>query len=564
MNNALFGYTGLVGSTLLTKYKFDYFYNSKNINDAKYKQFNTIFICCIPAIKWFANKFPEKDEEDIENIKQIFKTIKANHIILISTIDIYVNINNKSNENTLINYNNNHTYGKNRYLFELFIIDNFINNNINIIRLPALFGQGLKKNIIYDLINNNNINLISTNTLFQWYNLEWLKDDIDICINNNIKECNLFTEPVDTNNILHLFNYNYDNNPKNVLEYNTNTKYSSLFNSNINNYIRNKEIVFNDIKKFIIYQNNISKKTFKYKLCVSNISNHLLSNIQYYSILKYYGIKYIEIAPTKFYDWELLFLNDEIKNMQNIINETNNFDLNIYSFQSITYTINNNIFDIDNSNLLNHCKKVIDLACNNNVKNLVFGCPRNRKIISNNILYNETIFINFMRELGNYINTRELIISIENNSKSYNCNFLNTIDEVGNITLKINHPKIKMMIDIGNILMENDNFENILKYKDIIYHIHISTPFMHPLNNNFLNNNNNINYYKKFITILNQIDYNKIISLEFLNNNDEQNNKQQNNKEQNNKEQNNKSNDEYNELKNLNESLYNFINLFSM
>ena len=65
---------------------------------------------------------------------------------------------------------------------------------------------------------------------------------------------------------------------------------------------------------------------------------------------------------------------------------------------------------------------------------------------------------------------------------------------------------------------------------------------MKPLNNLFCNSNNNsnINYYKKFITILNQIDYNKIISLEFLNN------------------------DENNELVNLNESLYNFINLFSM
>ena len=242
MNNALFGYTGLVGSNILTKYKFDYFYNSKNINDAKYKHFNTIFICCIPAIKWFSNKFPEKDKEDIDYIKNIFKTINAKNIILISTIDIYDNINNKSNENTLINYNNNHTYGKNRYLFELFIKEYFI--NYNIIRLPALFGQGLKKNIIYDLINNNNINAISTNTTFQWYNLEWLKEDIDICINNNIKECNLFTEPIETTHILNLFNYNYNDNPQNVLKYDTNTKYSAFFNSNINNYIRNKEIVF--------------------------------------------------------------------------------------------------------------------------------------------------------------------------------------------------------------------------------------------------------------------------------------------------------------------------------
>jgi len=545
MNNAIFGYTGLVGSHLLTNYKFNYLYNSKNINDSRDKEFDIIFICCIPAVKWFSNKFPDKDKEDIENIKNVFKTIKSNKVILISTIDIYNDINNKSNENTLIEYNNNHTYGKNRYLFELFIKDNF--TNYNIIRLPALFGQGLKKNIIYDLLNNNNINSISKNTSFQWYNLEWLKDDINICINNNIKECNLFTEPVNTKEILNLFNYDYNNNPNNLFNYDCETIYSIFFNSNVNGYIRNKEIVFNDIKKFIIAENKkknnnsktISYSNSNYKLCVSNISNNSLNNIQYYNILKYYDIKYIEIAPTKFYDWDTLFNyeNNNSENMKKIIKELNDFDLSIYSFQSITFTINNNIFDKDNSDLLNHCKKVIDLACMNGVKNLVFGCPRNRKIIIDDVLYNETIFINFMNELGNYINDRDLIISLENNSKQYNCNFLNTINEVGDITLKINNPKIKMMVDIGNCLMENDNFENIIKYKDIIMHIHISTLFMKPLNNVFINNN--IVYYKKFIDILKQIDYDKIISLEFINN------------------------DENTELTNLNESLYNFTNLFN-
>jgi len=549
MNNALFGYTGLVGSNLLTKYKFNYLYNSKNINDSRNKKFDIIFICCIPAVKWYSNKFPDKDSEDIENIKNIFKTIKTNKVILISTIDIYEIINNKSNENTVIDYNYNHTYGKNRYLFELFIKNNF--NNYHIIRLPALFGKGLKKNIIYDLLTNNNINLISTNTLFQWYNLEWLKDDIDICINNNIKECNLFTEPVDTKDILNLFDYDYNKNPNNLFNYDCETIYNKIFNSNINGYIRNKQIVLNDIKKYIIMEknkkHNNSNSNSKYKLCISNISNNSLNNIQYYSILKFYDIKYIEIAPTKFYDWDTLFNNnnddnDDDDKMKIIINDANTYNLNIYSFQSITFTINNNIFDNDNNDILNHCKKVIDLACINGVKNLVFGCPRNRKIIIYDIFYNETIFINFMNELGNYINDRDLIISLENNSKHYNCNFLNTIDEVGDITLKINNPKIKMMVDIGNCLMENDNFENIIKYKNIINHIHISTPFMKPLNDIFINNNiNNINY-KKFIGILNKINYDKVISLEFLNNDN--------------------SNDNKNELQNLNESVYNFINLF--
>ena len=49
MNNAIFGYSGFVGSYLTKYFKFDYLYNSKNIEESKNKKFDTIFISCIPA-----------------------------------------------------------------------------------------------------------------------------------------------------------------------------------------------------------------------------------------------------------------------------------------------------------------------------------------------------------------------------------------------------------------------------------------------------------------------------------------------------------------------------------
>ena len=507
MGDALFGYTGLVGGNLLTKYKFDYLYNQKNILDSMNKTFDTIFISCVPAVKWIANKEPENDFIAIEKIKDIFKTIKAKQVILISTIDIYNNINNKSNENTIIDYNNNHTYGKNRYLFEQFIKDTF--TNYHIIRLPALFGIGLKKNIIFDLLNNNNVDKISINTLFQWYNLEWIKEDIDICIKNKLSECNLFTEPLETIKILEfckpLFGYDYTNNTTNKIIYDTTTINDKYFVNGFSGYIRNKEMVFESIKEFI---NNYIKVP-KYKLCVSNISNNTLNYKQYYSILKHYNIKYIEIAPTKYNSWDNLFNN--IDCFKDVVNEINNHNLELYSFQSVTFTIDNNIFDDNNMELLLHLKNVIDFACNNNVKNIVFGCPKNRRIININ-QDNDNIFIDFMIKLGDYIGDRDLIISIENNSKKYNCNYLNTINEVGYITKKINHKNIRMMVDIGNCIMDNDNINNLCDYKDYINHIHISMPYMNPL----------INYnkvlYDYFINMLNGISYDKIISLEFLNN----------------------------------------------
>lgn len=539
-NNAIFGYTGFVGKNLLLKYAFKFLYNSKNIKDAMNKEFDTVFITCIPAVKWLANKNPEQDNITINEIKKVIRTIQAKKIILISTIDVYDKINNKSNENTTINEMLNHVYGRNRYDFEKFIKLNFL--NYHIIRLPALFGRGLKKNIIYDLLNNNNVSNIYINSFFQWYNLENIKLDIEICINNKIKECNLFTEPLETSKIIELFpEYNYDNNPKELFKYDLETIYFDYFPNGIKSkdncncgYIQSKEYVLQNLVKFINSYKNFNKN--KYHLCVSNISNNSLKNEQYYSVLNMFDIKYLEIAPTKIDSWNNLLseeLNNDIFNIE--CEKTDYYNLKIVSFQSITFTITNNIFDINNEELMIHLKKVIDFACKKDINNLVFGCPKNRRILDNNIETNENKFIKFMTELGDYINNRNLIISIENNSKKYDCNFLNTIKEVGDIVLKINHPKIKMMIDIGNCIMDHDDFEyiNFNFYKNIINHIHISMPYMNPL---FYINNK----YIQFIKILKDINYQNIISLEFLNN---------------------QYNDSSKELKLLNKSLSNFLEL---
>ena len=190
MKTALVGYTGLVGSNLLQFYNFDCLYNSKNFEDAKYKTFDTLFFCGVPAVKWHANKYPQQDNDTIENIKSILDTIKVTSFVLISTVDVYNEVDNQHDEDLDVDYHSNHTYGKNRFLFEEYVKLTF--DNYHIVRLPALFGKGLKKNIIFDLINNNNIGDIPVNSAFQWYWLDWLKRDIDLIIKNNIKVCNLF------------------------------------------------------------------------------------------------------------------------------------------------------------------------------------------------------------------------------------------------------------------------------------------------------------------------------------------------------------------------------------
>ena len=581
-NNVLLGYSGLVGSYILRYVKIENMYNSKNINDVRNMEVDNLYIACIPAVKWYANKYPEKDSDVINGIQDIIKTIKVkNKVILISTIDVYNKTNSGMDEETLYTQyphhdpQNNHPYGKHRYMFEEFIKAHF--KNYYIIRLPALFGIGLKKNILYDLLNNNNVNQICKNTYFQWYNLEWLVNDIEICIENNIRVCNLFTQPINTNDILTLFpEYNYDNNPvstSSILNYNIKTRNYKYFDSNtqsitdvnidilkdINNgYIYNKLSILDEIKKFVnISRINNGIDNNVDKLCISNITNNGISWKQFYEIMKLKKIFNIELALTKYYTWQELF--DYPEYINNIKNDIAAANINIYSLQSITYGILGSIFDNIETydKIKNHIFRVIDIATILGVKNLVFGCPKNRKIPllslfsnSNNLssLNNkyDVIFKKFMVELGEYIGSREIIISIENNSKKYDCNYLNTLDEVVKIVKFIGHSKIKMMVDIGNCIMENESINEInnliAENINIINHIHISMPFLTPLHSVLDTTLKTINI---FIQHLSKIKYDKYFSLEFINNN---------------------NNDKIieNELKILNLSIDNYNSLFNL
>jgi putative intracellular protease/amidase len=61
MKKALIGYTGFVGSNLQTQIKFDDFYNSKNIQDIKNKEYDVVYCAGAPAANWIANQKPTED-----------------------------------------------------------------------------------------------------------------------------------------------------------------------------------------------------------------------------------------------------------------------------------------------------------------------------------------------------------------------------------------------------------------------------------------------------------------------------------------------------------------------
>ena len=123
---------------------------------------------------------------------------------MISTIDVYGNVNNGGDEGNLdAGEEPSHAYGRHRRWFEQQMRAHF-GTSCTIIRLPALFGPFLKKNYLYDLCNHRHsfIAKMVPNSLFQWYDMEDLWKDIETVLAAGLSSCNLFPEPIETSQIV--------------------------------------------------------------------------------------------------------------------------------------------------------------------------------------------------------------------------------------------------------------------------------------------------------------------------------------------------------------------------
>lgn len=244
----LIGNTGLVGQTLKESIDFDFEYNSKSIQDYTPTDGCDLYLSCLPSTKWLINKDTKSDIETIVDIIKLIGNVKYKNVYLISTIDVYGNSPIGVDEDYEPIFKD-FSYGSNRYLFEKMVVKHLIYENVKIFRLPALFSKNIKKNILYDLLNNNNIHMINKNSSFQWYNLNDLVNDINDYDKRYPKDVifNLFTEPLDSEEIINLFPLHKEkvSHSDIKIEYNYITKYSST------GYIKSKDIILQEIKKLI-------------------------------------------------------------------------------------------------------------------------------------------------------------------------------------------------------------------------------------------------------------------------------------------------------------------------
>lgn len=250
MTKALIGYTGFVGGNIDAQGAFDDKYNTSNIDDIDGRAYDMVVSAATYAEMWRINQDPEQDLAQINGLIERLKTVKADKFVLISTVGVYKNPNG-ADEDTPINTDGLTPYGLHRYRLEQFVRDNF---DATIVRLPGLFGNGLKKNVIFDLLHNNMVEKIHHAGSYQYYNLDNIWKDIQIAVDAELSLVNLATEPVRTDELaaycFGIDNFNQEPEGVNPASWDMHSKHARLY-GGTTPYLYDKQQVLDDIKTFV-------------------------------------------------------------------------------------------------------------------------------------------------------------------------------------------------------------------------------------------------------------------------------------------------------------------------
>lgn len=147
-NDLLVGSTGFVGGNLMAKHDFTAVCHSKDVAAQYGTRPDLCVYAGVPAAMFLANADPEADLAVMRSARENLRRIAPKAVVLISSIAVYADSRGK-NEDDEPDTENLSAYGRNRLQLEHWVREDF--PDALIVRLPALYGEGLKKNFLYDL-----------------------------------------------------------------------------------------------------------------------------------------------------------------------------------------------------------------------------------------------------------------------------------------------------------------------------------------------------------------------------------------------------------------------------
>lgn len=218
-------------------------------------------------------------------------------------------------------------------------------------------------------------------------------------------------------------------------------------------------------------------------ISISNIAWDVSMDNDVAQVLNHYAVPCVDIAPSKYF-YTLRDIEEE--QVLNVKEYWNQRGIKPIGMQSLLFGMTDlNIFG-DHAKrilILQHLSSVCKIGSILGATKLVFGSPKNRDRSHLNDDDTLNVAINFFRELGDIAKHHGVVVCLEPNPKCYQANFMINSIDTAYIVQSVNHAHIRMQLDIGAMYINNESpIEIIRNFASIIHHIHISEPYLTPLN----------------------------------------------------------------------------------
>jgi nucleoside-diphosphate-sugar epimerase len=249
MRSALIGHSGFVGGTLLAQAAFDDLYRSTDIEEIAGCSYDLLVCAGAPATKWKANQDPEGDITNLRRLMAQLATVEAGTALLISTVDVYptpIAV----YEDSTIDTRKSNPYGRHRCELERFFATHF--RRCFVMRLPGLFGRGLRKNFVYDLLRNpGSLHLTHRDSVFQFYDMSRIWQDVQTVMRQPAAVVNVATPPLSAREVaMRCFDVDFDNvTAAGPVRYDMRTRHAGLFGA-AGDYIVSREAVLDSLGEF--------------------------------------------------------------------------------------------------------------------------------------------------------------------------------------------------------------------------------------------------------------------------------------------------------------------------
>ena len=193
VRRALVGWSGFVGGSLDARIAPVARFRSTDVDRLPAADVDEVVCAGAPAEKWRANAEPEADRAGIRRLVDALDGSRAGSCVLVSTVDVFAD-SRGVDETTPPDTTQEQAYGRHRAELEEFVRRRF--DDVLVVRLPGMYGPGLKKNLVYDLVHQPDARFAHQDSSFQFYDVRDLWGHVLLARDAGLSVVNLATEPV--------------------------------------------------------------------------------------------------------------------------------------------------------------------------------------------------------------------------------------------------------------------------------------------------------------------------------------------------------------------------------